>query len=362
MGVFSRPDSPYWWLYLETIQRREKTKIKVGQTTAQRHDSRKLADELYHRRMNDLAIDAHDLPRQKPPIVFQEFATWYDTHVVSHRRGAEREREILKTLTGAFGPRQLREIDRADVLEWRSARAVKTSASTSNRELDVLKHLLTTAVPKYLEASPAKGMKRLRAQQAEAYILTHDEERRLLRTLDAADRALVICALDTLMRLSDVVNLRRDQDRRTYLVVEDPKIKPYRVPISSRLRKALDGLPKTSPYYFSHRRCAEKPRDYKSSVKSMLKRACSRAHIAYGRGKGITFHSLRHTGATRLVDAGVSIRVIQELGGWQSLRQLERYTHPSEATKAAAVELIGSRPLPEKAKGRRKTSKRRAAA
>lgn len=354
MSIFTRPDSPWYYLWLETTQQKERTEIRVGTTTAQRQDSRKLATELYHRRMNELAISHHGLPRPKPAITFTAFADWYDQHIVAHRRGAEREREILKTLRAAFGPQGLQAIDRAAVIEWRSMRALATSPSTSNRELDVLKHLFTSAVPKFLEASPIKGLKRLRQTQAEQHVLTPAEEQRLLKTLDPADQTLIICALDTLMRLSDVVNLRREHDRGTYLIVEDPKIRPYRVPISSRLRAALDRLPKNGPYFFAHRRMASRSRDYKSSVKSMLIRACARAKVRYGRGRGITFHALRHTGATRMVDAGVSIRVIQELGGWQSLRQLERYTHPSDATKRAAVEVIGSLSTPGKAKGRQK--------
>jgi hypothetical protein len=40
-----------------------------------------------------------------------------------------------------------------------------------------------------------------------------------------------------------------------------------------------------------------------------------------------------------MVAAGVSLRVVQEIGGWTSLRMLERYAHPSgdEMTKAVQV-------------------------
>ena len=29
MGIFKRPDSPYWWLYFETTKRKERTNILV---------------------------------------------------------------------------------------------------------------------------------------------------------------------------------------------------------------------------------------------------------------------------------------------------------------------------------------------
>lgn len=349
MGVFSRPDSPWYHLWLETVQRKEKTAIRVGTTTAQRRTSRLLADELYHQRMTALAIAVHHLPVAKPALTFDRFADWYATHISAHHRGRLREAEILKSLRAAFGPILLADLDAARILEWRSTRAAATTASTANRETDLLKALLMAAVPKYLSASPIARLRRLRTARSETRVLTHAEEVRLLKQLHKADRALVVCALDTLMRLSDVVNLKREQDRKTYLLVVDPKVAPYHVPVSARLRKALDALPVRGPYYFAHRRRAKNSRDFRSGIKSMLKRACALAGIPYGRHAtlkdgtvvtGLTFHGLRHTAATRLAEAGVSLRIIQDLGGWKSLRQLERYAIPGEPAKRAAVEAI----------------------
>lgn len=345
MGVFERSDSPWYWLWLETAppsQQKEKTALKIGVTAAQRKDSRRLAEQVYHQRMNELAVKKHKLPRELPPITFDAYATWYDTHVIAHHRGASREREIVKGLRVVFGPTLLTVLTNTAVVEWRSERATATSASNANRETDLLKAMLTSAVPTYLEATPLTTIRRLREKRTETYVLSPANERKLLRALAPADRRIVICALDTLMRLSDVVNLRRDQDRRTYLVVEDPKTKPYKVPVSSRLRAALDSVRGKDPYYFAHRRVAKNARDYRSSLRQMLERACRKAHIPFGRAEhGLTFHALRHTGTTRLVERGVSLRVIQEIGGWSSLRQLERYAHPGERAKRAAVELIG---------------------
>ena len=44
MGVFKRPDSPYWWLYLETTKQRERTPILLGDTISQRADAKRLAE------------------------------------------------------------------------------------------------------------------------------------------------------------------------------------------------------------------------------------------------------------------------------------------------------------------------------
>ena len=51
-------------------------------------------------------------------------------------------------------------------------------------------------------------------------------------------------------------------------------------------------------------------------------------------------HTLRHTGASFMLAEGISVRVVQEIGGWTSLRMLERYTHPTDAEKLRAVEAV----------------------
>jgi integrase len=77
------------------------------------------------------------------------------------------------------------------------------------------------------------------------------------------------------------------------------------------------------------------------SIGSIFKRACQRANLI-----GVTPHTLRHTFASRLVMAGVDLRTVQELGGWQTLSMVERYAHLSPAHKAQAVERIALVPSP----------------
>ena len=52
----------------------------------------------------------------------------------------------------------------------------------------------------------------------------------------------------------------------------------------------------------------------------------------------MTPHTLRHTFATRLVENGVDLRTVQELGGWATLSLIQRYAHVSPSRKAEALE------------------------
>lgn len=77
-------------------------------------------------------------------------------------------------------------------------------------------------------------------------------------------------------------------------------------------------------------------------------RGCSSSvwacQVVVGReNHGLTFHSLRHTGASRMLEAGVDVKTVMLIGGWKNLKVLERYLYPSDAAKRADVDAIGRR-------------------
>jgi integrase len=54
---------------------------------------------------------------------------------------------------------------------------------------------------------------------------------------------------------------------------------------------------------------------------------------------GASHHVLRDTGATVMVRHGVSLRAVQTIDGWSSLRMLERYAHVNDAELARAFQV-----------------------
>jgi integrase len=94
-----------------------------------------------------------------------------------------------------------------------------------------------------------------------------------------------------------------------------------------------DGLDGTSPYVFPH------PATGKAltTVKTAFLAACRRAGI-----KGLRFHDLRHTFASRLNAAGADPVTIMELLGHSSLKMTERYTHTNHEQKQRAVERLAA--------------------
>jgi hypothetical protein len=65
-----------------------------------------------------------------------------------------------------------------------------------------------------------------------------------------------------------------------------------------------------------------------------FRRALVRADITTG---DVSLHTLRHTALSRMIASGIDDFTVMALSGHQSVRMLERYTHPTNARKLDAL-------------------------
>jgi len=348
MGVYIRKDSPWFWMFIEGIKKHQSTGIPHhAGSPAQEKELRRQAEAIYADAKAKAARQQFGLElTAKPTIAWTAHAAWYETHEIAHHRAATKERSMLAALTNYFERfTSIAEITAEVVKEWMTWRKRSVKAATVNRELDLLKRVLAVAAPKYLAASPIAGLRRFRVEEVEPRVLTPLEESRLLAVADADDHAWLLMALDTLLRLSNVVHLKWAQVKTAQRIIVplNAKVKHDSVPISARLQLALARLSKENEWVFpAFHRHGTGPTAAKNQIIRRLDLLCQKAGIPHGRAaEGITFHCLRHTGATRALQRGASVRTVMKLGGWKTEHMVMRYVHAADSDVRAAADSIG---------------------
>lgn len=149
-------------------------------------------------------------------------------------------------------------------------------------------------------------------------------------------RAILMTAYAAGLRVSEVTHLQVDDidsQRKVISVRQGKGRKDRHVMLSPRLLTLLRTYWRAArpngPWLFPGR---EPGRPI--SIRA-VQYACHEARRASGLGKHVTVHTLHHSFATHLLEAGADLRTIQVLLGHRSLQTTAIYTHVSTATLAA---------------------------
>ena len=218
-------------------------------------------------------------------------------------------------------------------------RSVKEA--TVNREVALLKRMLTLAVQWCdLKENQIKQVKLFREDNLVERILTPEEELRLLRECAPHLRPIVITALNTGMRLGEILSLTWNnvnlRDGYITVTAENTKTRrSRRIPINRVLCEMLMFHSQTSEYVFPSPFTGGAWHGSSNPLKTGFYAACRRAKI-----EGLRFHDLRHTFATRLVAENQNIAVISKLLGHAQITTTMRYAHSTSEAEKSAVEKL----------------------
>jgi integrase len=201
-----------------------------------------------------------------------------------------------------------------------------------NRELNIVRGCFSRAVEwGYVGRSPLRSVKAYRVDDGRLRICSPDEIKTLLDGLSLDLRLLARLTLESLLRLSEALGLRREDIGPSYAtVVRSKSGRSRRIPLTAELRADLLARCHAKGFVFGRGADGTPPTQEATSI------AFARALRALGLS-GISHHTFRHTGATIMVANGVSLRAVQIIGGWSTLRMVERYAHVDDAELARAV-------------------------
>jgi integrase/recombinase XerD len=159
-------------------------------------------------------------------------------------------------------------------------------------------------------------------------VLSLDETARFFTAIvGLKHRAILMTAYAAGLRISEVVALRVDDIDSKRMIIRVRQAKGQRdrnVMLSPRLLALLREYWKVA-----------RPTDWlfpgdvpgRPITDGAVNHICSQAARAAGLGKHVTVHTLRHSFATHLLEAGTDIRTIQVLLGHRNLKTTAIYTH-----------------------------------
>jgi integrase len=336
MGVFRRryPDgqlSKDWYIDYRVNGRRYKRRIGPNKKLAEQ-----VLTDIEVKKAKGDYLGIHELKKILFSDCLDEYLEWAQVNKAPNTYAMNRfyANHLREAFTGYLSALTAKQVE-----NYKVKRRASVAPATVNRELALLKHLCTKAVEwGYLKANPLRSVKLLKEPPGRLRYLTQPEMEALVETCSPHLRPIVVTALHTGMRKSEILRLKwQDVDfsAKTITVHRTKNNEPRVIPTNQTLYGELHQLPRPlhSEYVFCHQ--DGEPYD---EVKRSFKSACRKAGIADFR-----FYDLRHTFASHLIVNGINLKTVQYLLGHKDIRMTLRYAHLSGEHLQAAVGTLDSR-------------------
>ena len=338
MGLFKRKNSPYYFMKFQLNGQLiyESTKTK----------NKKLAEEIFLNRRNEIinGIEPAIIKEPLKQITFSELIKMYLEYTNGRLKSHSSQKVLTKKLLHEFGDIKLKVID-IPLIEKMQSNIIADGLSVAyaNRLTANIKRMFTKALDWNLisenDLKQVRKVKLLKGEIKRLRYLSEEEAQRLISNCEPYLKPIVITALNTGMRKSEILHLTWDRvDLKNRIILLDITKNGERreIPVNNTLFQTLSGLTRhiNCDYVFYNPETLRPFYDIKKSFAGALKRT----HII-----DFHFHDLRHTFASSLVMKGVDLATIQKLLGHKTINMTLRYAHLSNVHLKDAVNILDDR-------------------
>jgi len=309
--------------------------------------SKRQAEERLTKIKADILRDPYDFGRKKPDVLFEKHADEFlELYSKQNKRSWTSDKTSLVHLKEFFKGKNLSEITPDLIEKYRlKRRADGISLSTINRELACLKTCFSKAIEwEKAERNPAAKIKKFHEPNAKERILTAEEMKRLLNVASPEVRPVLIIALNTGMRRGEILGLRwRDVDFvKGFILIENSKSgRSRKIPMNGLVFETLRAMNRDREFVFENPETRTNIKDVKTAFKGACRRAKKDPKDENDKGiEGVRFHDLRHTAASRMIEAGVDLVTVSKILGHATIQMTMRYCHPTPENMRRAVEKL----------------------
>jgi len=316
---------------------------KIGRTSDYPlKEARNIATQL-KTEVNQGKDPQSETKQKRNEMTYSEFMDNYFEYIKPRRRSYKLYRQMNDShLKRVFGDMKVSQITKRQVQEFHNdLRNQGLANGTCNRYLQLIKSSINYGINMEIldiTRNPAVGIPLFPEEGRERY-LSQDELARLMPVLindDGQISKITRFLLATGLRLGECLNCRWENIdlENKVMVIPSTNAKSKKIdsiPLNSAAIQVLQECSHDTDYPFSN---PQTSRPY-VSIKKKFAKLMQQAGI-----EGVTAHTLRHTAASMMINAGQSLYSVQAILRHSSSQVTEKYAHLSKQTVMAASDTI----------------------
>ncbi len=307
--------------------------------------NKKLAEKRMAEVLTQIEDGRWSEKQRERTVTFDEMLKRYLNECTNKASTIERKEGALKHLQAMFSGMTISEMTPETIVEYKLNRKKDRAAdSTVLNEVRMLSNAFNTAIKtwRWCKENPVSQVKLgLKPGRVDRW-LTQEEEKALLSKADGKMRGqlpeIIILGLNTGMSQEELINLKWQNinlPRKILITTREKTSVTRTIPLNNTAMTLLKEKAKVKSiagYVFYN---GANQRIDRAKLKQHFKKAVTDSKIDHFR-----FHDLRHTFATRLVQAGVDLYKVSKLLGHKDISTTQRYAHHYPESLRAGVEIL----------------------